>query len=311
MDDIQKLQKYIIGKKYDKLIELIDDYIDEVKRTLHDDNPELLDLTKGYEFTIRCGKMATILSENANVSNERYLFDGGYFTALVEELELLWDRLERVREWETAYRELSGKKHYVDILKLLYSHDLVQSRVISERLNLRPNYLSKIMKDMLDRRVVIVYGYSKYKYYGLTWEFKKYLSKIGFREQEIEKNRNNCYITSSLESNIKLISKSYSLTSMCLNQDASRMIDENIMDLNLMYLKLEKDWLIKTPISTRKKESKQFQHEELTIETEEFHLRKMPRFEIKEDKRDYLRAYGEKNPLESNLKWNGDLVGMF
>ena len=317
MDDIKKLQKYIAAEKYDKLIGLLDDHIDEVKRTLHDDNPEQLDFTKIYEYTMRCGKMATILSENAVVSNERYLFDGGYFTALVEELELFLDRLGRVQEWETTYRELSGKKHYVDIIGLLYSRDLVQNKVISDRVRIKSNQLSKIMKDMLDRRAVVVYEYSKYKYYGLAWEFKKYLRKIGFQKGNVVKTEDDYYVKGDLGSGLKKVPAQQYLTDMVLQQFISRTLENGDAYKSTINFKVTKDLLIKASKATFapiKNHSDQYDIEESPIKTWDMCVRKNiknPEFKLDVYDGNYLWEYGEKNFFDNSLERNGNLVGTF
>ncbi|SHN56614.1 hypothetical protein SAMN02745247_01536 [Butyrivibrio hungatei DSM 14810] len=190
MNDIQKIEKLMVEKKYDRLIEIFEKYIDDVKETLHEDKPEQLDLSYVYELAMKYGKIATLLSENANVSKTRCFFDGGYFTALVEELELLLEKLERIQEFDKVYQKIIGKKHYEKIISLLYGRDLLQSKFISEKLNIKPNYLSKIMRDMLDYKIIVAYEYSKYKYYGLTWWFRKYLESVGGSRCELEEKQN-------------------------------------------------------------------------------------------------------------------------
>ena len=190
MNEIKKVKKLISDGNYDELGDLIDEYIDEVKSALHSDKPEKLEFDKIFEFSMKCGKIATTLSEQACDDSEKCIYDSGYFAALVEELELLVDKVSRIKECEMAFKRVSGKKHYEDIVRLLYTRDLVQSKYISNELKILPNQLTRIMKEMLDERLIVSYEYSKYKYYGLTWHFRKYLDSIGFRKYNFLDARN-------------------------------------------------------------------------------------------------------------------------
>ena len=202
MNDTQKTISYIQENKKQELLALINGYIGEVKTNLHNDDVDHSNLKALRELSEQSGRIATIISEYAMESEERYLFNGGYLAALVEEFQLHLDKLDSISEFDMVYKKNIGKSHWEEIIRLLYENDIVQNKTITEKTGVQANYLNKIMKEMLDSHCVIAYEYSKYKYYSLSWPFKKYLDSIHFTAHEDLKVRilgNNNLLQKKLE----------------------------------------------------------------------------------------------------------------
>ena len=174
----------LVEKGQDKeLLELINTYAGDLKKALHKDEHDKEDYDKMYDLSMKMEKIAAIFSNYAKKSKERYLFNAGYLAALVEEYGVLLDKLERISEYEDICNTVLRKAHRQKIIDILYQEDTVQNKELVRKLNLnKANLLTPIMHELQECDCVVEYSYSKFKFYSLTWRFRKYLDSIGKRK---------------------------------------------------------------------------------------------------------------------------------
>ncbi len=146
-----------------ELLELINSYAKRLKKDLHNDNHKKEDYDDMYDLSMKMEKIATIFSQYARKSDERYLFNAGYLAALVEEYSYLLDKLDRISEYEEICNTVLRKAHRQEIIDTLYSEDTVQNKEIVQKLGLKPNLLNPIMNELEDLDIVVEYSYSKFK----------------------------------------------------------------------------------------------------------------------------------------------------
>ncbi len=178
MNEYDKIINLAGNAQNQELITQINSYISELKADLRDEKHNGKDLEAMYNLSMKTGKIAAIFRDIAMKSDERYLFNAGYMAALVEEYKVLLDKLERISEYEDIYSTIIRKAHRKEIIDILYRDDTVQNKDFVKELGLKPNQLNPIMHELERSRCIVEYSYSKYKYYTLTWHFKKYLESM-------------------------------------------------------------------------------------------------------------------------------------
>ena len=178
MNEYEKIIELIENGQNKELLELINGYVMTMKKDFHKDEREKNDYDNMYNLLMKMEKIAAIFSKYARKSDERYLFNAGYLAALVEEYALLLDKMNRISEFEEIYNTVLRKVHRKEIVNILYYEDTVQDKEIVRRLRLKANQLNPIMNELEDLDCIVEYSYSKFKFYSLTWRFKKYLDSI-------------------------------------------------------------------------------------------------------------------------------------
>ena len=177
----ENISDLIKENKDEELLSVIDEHIKLIKKDLHDEmNGGSDNIEEAYKLATRSGRIATIISRNARKSNKRYLFEGGYLAALVDEYRKNIDNRQRINAFDTVYKTNINKAHWKDILALLYKKGMMQNKEIIKETGVSASHLNKIMSNMIAENCVTFYEFSKYKYYSLAWMFRKYLDSIGF-----------------------------------------------------------------------------------------------------------------------------------
>lgn len=182
MNEYEKMVALIEKDEKQELMDNIGRYIDKVRKNLHDEKNSIIDEAQTYELVMQSGKVAAMLSNKARKSEHGYLFAGGYLAAMVDEFRRHYDKQQRVNEFEMVYKTNIDKAHWREILTLLYLNGMVQNKVLVREAGVSASHLNKILSNMIEQRCITSYEFSKYKYYVLTWNFKKYLDSIDYGE---------------------------------------------------------------------------------------------------------------------------------
>ncbi len=123
-------------------------------------------------------KYARKVKEIADAQGNSYLYMMGYFTGLFAAYSSVLPRQNESNIFNIRLSQIIHKKNYKNVLLLLYRDDFVQNKTLCEQLNIKANYLHKIMKEFQERECVKRYSFGKSVFYSLSDPARKYVKNI-------------------------------------------------------------------------------------------------------------------------------------
>lgn len=102
------------------------------------------------------------------LTTDRLSYSIGFFNAVIYIFYLLVTRERRKAGTEKRIKALLAKQHTGEILSYLLDHPDAQHKVIAEKLGLKSNYLSELMRELEENGCVERYASGKRSFYSLT-----------------------------------------------------------------------------------------------------------------------------------------------
>lgn len=174
---LEKIGALLSGEGEKALVEMLDSsyrqYIHEYVRAYNSRNKENLD-----ELQVFGNKLDRLVRKKVKDSPDIAIYKLGQFTGVVE--VMAYAETDRRGE-EDVRKKLKGLlqlKHTRDIIYYLYRNPGSRHKQIAEEIDVKPNFLSELMRKLEEAGCVVRYAEGKYSYYELSIDGRKCVKEL-------------------------------------------------------------------------------------------------------------------------------------